>query len=101
MKFTVDKQEKYVVFTIEEEKLTSLLAPKVKSEMVMLNQEGVRNIILDMRQVKYVDSSGLSAILTTERLCKNSKGSFVLCGVQELVRRSFRSRVAGPGVFSR
>jgi anti-sigma B factor antagonist len=79
MKFTVDKTEKYTVFTLDEENLNSILAPDIKSEFVFYRNEGVRNLILDLSNVKYVDSSGLSAILTANRLWKDY-GSFVLTG---------------------
>ncbi len=81
MKYSVDKQEKYAVFQLQEDNLNSLVAPKVKSEFVILSNEGVKNLILDMSEVKFVDSSGLSAILTANRLWKNL-GSFVLTGIE-------------------
>ncbi|MCO6463895.1 MAG: STAS domain-containing protein [Saprospiraceae bacterium] len=79
MKFTIDKQEKYTLFRLDEENLNSLLAPDLKSEFVLLNNEGVRNLIFDMSNIKYVDSSGLSAILTANRLWKDY-GCFVVTG---------------------
>jgi anti-sigma B factor antagonist len=87
MKFTVDKQEKYCVFALNEEKLNSVNAPMMKSEMIVLNAEGWHNIIIDLSSVKFVDSSGLSAILIANRLCKNAKGSMVLMGVMENVEK--------------
>ncbi|MEO7174285.1 MAG: STAS domain-containing protein [Saprospiraceae bacterium] len=83
MKFTVDKQVQYAVITLEEENLNSLIAPDLKSEFVIFHNEGIRNIILDLCKVKYVDSSGLSAILTGNRLWKNH-GSFLLTGIVDL-----------------
>ena len=80
MKYTVDKQEKYSVFSLEEETLNSLMAPQLKSEFVILSNEGVKNLIFDLSKVKYVDSSGLSAILTADRLWKRI-GSFILTGI--------------------
>lgn len=80
MKFTLDKKDRYSVLKLEEENLNSLLAPDVKSEFVFLRNEGVKNLILDMSQVKYVDSSGLSAILTANRLW-NGFGAFVMTNV--------------------
>jgi anti-anti-sigma factor len=79
MKFTLDKTDRYTIFKLDEENLNSVLAPDVKSEFVLLSNEGVRNLILDLSDVKYVDSSGLSAILTANRLWKDY-GSFVLTG---------------------
>ncbi len=80
MKFSLDKKDRYSVLKLEEENLNSLLAPDVKSEFVFLRNEGVKNLILDMSQVKYVDSSGLSAILTANRLW-NGFGAFVMTNV--------------------
>lgn len=79
MKFTLDKQDRYAVFQLDEENLNSLIAPNLKSEFVFLRNEGVRNLIFDLGNVKYVDSSGLSSILTANRLWKDF-GSFVLTG---------------------
>ena len=48
---------------------------------------GMKNIILDLSNSRYCDSSGLSAILVANRLCKNAKGTFVLTGLNEAVER--------------
>ncbi len=81
MKYSVDKQERYAVFKVDEENLNSLIAPDVKSQFVILYNEAVRNLILDLSNVKFVDSSGLSAILTADRLWKEH-GSFILTGLE-------------------
>ena len=84
MKFSVDRQEKYTIITLDEEKLDSSIAPDVKSEMVKLQSDGIESLIINLSNVKYSDSSGLSALLVANRLF-NEKGSFVLCSVQEHV----------------
>ena len=80
MKYSIDKKENYAVLELQEENLNSLVAPNLKSELVILSNEGIANLILDLSKVKYVDSSGLSAILTANRLWK-SLGSYVLTGI--------------------
>lgn len=87
MKYTLDRHEKYVLIILEEKKLNSLISPKLKSEMILMNTEGIRNIILDLSQVLYSDSSGLSSLLVGHRLCKNSMGSFIISGLSENVER--------------
>ena len=87
MKFTVDKHEKYILIKLNESKLNSLVTPQLKSELILINTEGQRNIILDLSQVKFADSSGLSSLLVGHRLCKNATGSFILCGLNEAVSR--------------
>ena len=80
MKYSVDKQERYCVMTIQEKNVNSVVAPELKSEFVVLSNEGVKNLILNLGEVEYIDSSGLSAILTANRLWKGSDGTFVLTG---------------------
>lgn len=80
MKFTLDKQDQYAILTLDEDNLNSIIAPDLKSEFVFLRNEGVRNLIFDLTNVKYVDSSGLSAILTANRLWKDY-GSYVITGI--------------------
>ncbi len=81
MKYTIDKQEKYSVFRLDEETLNSIIAPDLKSEFVILSNEGIENLILDLANVSFVDSSGLSAILTANRLWKHI-GNFILTGIE-------------------
>ena len=85
MKFTVDKKERYCIFSLNEEKLNSMISANLKSELVILNQEGYRNIICDLSEVNFMDSSGLSAVLIGNRLCKDANGTFVLTGCQDPV----------------
>jgi anti-sigma B factor antagonist len=87
MKFTVDNKEKYSLIKSGVEKLDSLQAPDLKSELVFLNKKGIKNIILDLSDTRYCDSSGLSAVLVGNRLCKSSNGSFVISGLQEPVKK--------------
>ena len=80
MKFSIEKKEQYTIFALNEENLNSIIAPLLKSEFIIYRNEGVNNLILDLSQVKFVDSSGLSSILTANRLWKGT-GSFVITGV--------------------
>ena len=87
MKFTVDKHEKYVLIKLNENKLNSLISPQLKSELILSNSEGQRNIVLDLSNVKYSDSSGLSSLLVGHRICKNADGSFILTGINDNIAR--------------
>jgi anti-anti-sigma factor len=87
MSFQIEKTDKYTLITLQAEKLDSNIAPALKSELVVLNTDGVKSIVIDLTQTRYCDSSGLSAILVANRLCKNSNGQFVLTGLQEPVKK--------------
>ena len=87
MNFTIDKQEKYTSIKVHVEKLDTTVAPALKSELVMLNAQGTKNIIINLEETRYCDSSGLSALLVANRLCKNVNGTFVLTSLQESVSK--------------
>jgi len=67
--------------------LDSNLAPALKSELFVISTDGAKNIIIVLTDTRYCDSSGLSAILVANRLCKNSQGSFILTGLQDPVKK--------------
>jgi anti-anti-sigma factor len=54
---------------------------------VLVSGNGEKNIVLDLSKCRYCDSSGLSAILVANRLCKNANGTFVLTGLNDAVER--------------
>ena len=87
MNFEKVEKDKYTLISISTEKLDSTNAPELKAELVVINKGGVNNIVIDMSKTKYCDSSGLSAVLVANRLCKNSGGMFVLCGLQSSVAK--------------
>ena len=87
MEFKIDKLEKYTQIEVMIDKLDTHIAPSLKSELVLIAGNGEKNIILDLSNCRYCDSSGLSAILVANRLCKNANGTFVLSGLQTAVER--------------
>jgi anti-anti-sigma factor len=87
MEFKIDKFENHTLIKVLEEKLDTHIAPTLKSELVLVSGNGEKNIILDLGNCRYCDSSGLSAILVANRLCKNASGTFVLTGLNDAVER--------------
>ncbi len=87
MKYTVDKRDSYTILTLQEPKLNSLVSPELKTELILMSNEGMRNIILDLSNVEFVDSSGLSAILVGHRICSNQDGLLTVCSLNDNVER--------------
>ena len=79
--------DNYTVIKLLEEKLDSRISPDLKGEFILLNTEGAKNIILDLKDVKYADSSGLSSILTANRLCSSAGGNLVICCLSDHVQK--------------
>ena len=87
MKYSVNKKEEYTIFKLHEEKLDSTIAPGLKSEFITLNAEGVKNLILDMSEVRYTDSSGLSSLLVGNRIFSEDAGIFIMVALSEHVMK--------------
>jgi len=87
MEFNIEKFEHYTMIQVLEEKLDTHIAPALKSELVLISGKGEKNVVMDLSNCKYCDSSGLSAILVANRLSKNASGIFVLTGLNDAVER--------------
>ncbi len=82
MAFEVKKNGNHTLVKVNSERLDTNNAPDLKSELVMVNNNGEKNIILDLSDCNYCDSSGLRSVLVANRLCEDAIGTFVLCGLQ-------------------
>jgi anti-anti-sigma factor len=90
MDFEIVKLKDCTLVKVLVDRLDTNSAPDLKSELVLINADGEKNIILDFSQCSYSDSSGLSAILVANRLCENALGTFILCGLQPDVEQIIR-----------
>lgn len=87
MSFSTNTTDNYTIVVIDDDKLGGLIAPDLKAKFVELNANGVRNLVVNLGNARYCDSSGLSALLVGNRLCADAKGTFVLCGLNEMVTK--------------
>jgi len=90
MDLDINRKEEHTVIKVLSSKLDTSNAPDLKSELVTLGNEKGKNIILDVSQCIYIDSSGLSAILVANRLCEDAIGTFILSGLQPDVEHLIR-----------
>ena len=82
MSTEIINKEGFTLVRVNAERLDTNTAPGLKSELVVLSNNGAKNIVLDLSQCKYCDSSGLRSVLVGNRLCEDAIGTFILCGLQ-------------------
>lgn len=87
MSFQTHKDGKFSIIQADINMLDGSVAPDLKAIFLQLTNEGYNKIILDLNSVKYCDSSGLSSILIGHRLCRDTDGLFILCGMQSAVSK--------------
>ncbi|WP_241290137.1 STAS domain-containing protein [Burkholderia stabilis] len=73
------------VVKILPQRFDASIAPQIRDELVALARQGVAKVVLDLQCVKFVDSSGLGAMVSGFKAL-GGKGDIVLCGVTEGVR---------------
>lgn len=87
MNFKITNSANYSIISSEMDKLNTLNAPELKEIISTLNKDNINHLIIDLTKTSYCNSSGLSAILSANRLCKNGNGKFILTGLQPNVRK--------------
>ena len=85
MKFDVQKSGNDVTLVLHERKLDSAIAAELKGEFLLLCKPKVEKLTIDLTDVEFCDSSGLSALLIADRKMKEHGGSVRLLHVQKKV----------------
>ncbi len=60
-------------------------AETLKNALTDLVRQGNKDLIFNMARVSFMDSSGLSVLLTGKRVTEEAGGSFSICGLQGYV----------------
>ncbi len=85
MKFDVHKNGSTTVLTVKERKLDSTISAQLKGEFLLLCTPKVEKLVIDLAEVEFCDSSGLSALLIADRKMKEHGGSVRLDNVHKKV----------------
>jgi len=85
MKFEVQKNGTSTVLKLKERKLDSLIAAELKGEFLLLCTPKVQTLVIDLAEVEFCDSSGLSALLIADRKMKEHGGVVRLVHVRKKV----------------
>lgn len=86
---TVDKTDDLCVFSLEGE-VDVYTAPQLKQSLVDSIDGGCVNILVDMQQVGFIDSSGLGVLVGGLRRAKERSGSIRLVCSRDNILKIFR-----------
>ena len=86
MKFSVTKNGKATILKLHGRKLDAAVASELKAEfLVLCKPKAAAKLIIDMHEVQFCDSSGLSALLIADRTMREHGGTVHLVHVHEKV----------------
>ena len=86
MNFKIEQIDRATIFRPKETRLDSLIAPDLKAEFLILSQPDVETLVLDLSEVDYIDSAGLSALLLARRQQVSHDGDIRIVGASDSVR---------------
>jgi anti-sigma B factor antagonist len=75
MKFEIQNDGGSVTLTLHEKKLDSTIASELKGEFLIIAKPKIEHLLIDLQEVEFCDSSGLSALLIAERKMKEHGGT--------------------------
>ena len=84
--FDVKIENGIAVFKLNESRFDSQIAGLVKAEFTILLTEDVNNLVVDLSEVEYCDSSGLSALLLAFRILQSQEGQIRIAAPQKSVK---------------
>jgi anti-anti-sigma factor len=87
MNFIVEDVNQKKIIRCSNEKLDAIISPELKSQFLLLSKSGNNDFVLDLSNVKYCDSSGLSALLVGNRLAKENDGKLTIFGINPAVEK--------------
>ncbi|BBD69217.1 anti-sigma-factor antagonist [Nostoc commune NIES-4072] len=69
--------------------LDGIRGNELRREISGIIANGVDILLLDMKEVKFIDSSGLGALVSAMQMVRNANGKFFVCSINDQVRMLF------------
>jgi len=89
MKVLTEERGGKTILTPKEERLDAHNSGELKDRILKLFEGGCRDAVVDLRNVQFIDSSGLGALLSGHKNAMQRSAGFALAGLQPRVRSMF------------
>ena len=89
MNISLEKRNDKILLTLKEERLDAHNSGELKDYLQRLLEGGPTSLVIDLSEVRFIDSSGLGALLSGYKNASLRQGSLALAGLQSRVRSMF------------
>jgi anti-sigma B factor antagonist len=89
MNLTVEKITEYSVVTVGDERIDAHNSDELKQSLLRMIESGDTKLVIKLQQVRFIDSSGLGALLSANKQVALKSGKLVLAGIQKQVLAMF------------
>lgn len=83
------KEDRVTVVTVHEKRLDAASAVSFKDQVARIIQDGETDLVLDLSNVEFIDSSGLGALVSVLKTLGRS-GSLAISGLQKSAEQIFK-----------
>ncbi|GIU18625.1 MULTISPECIES: STAS domain-containing protein [unclassified Shewanella] len=77
MHFDIIEKDQYTVIQINEARFDAKLAPSFREEVEKIKENIREHLVLDLGNVRFMDSSGLGAVMGAYKMLRNTKISII------------------------
>lgn len=89
MDIKTEHTEGVVVLFVREDRLDANNSEELKVEMRRLFESGVKDMVIDLKEILFIDSSGLGVLVSGYKNASTKHGSLKLSNLQSQVRSMF------------
>ena len=89
MQLKMTEKDDAVILTVEDERMDAHNSGSLKERMLQLFDEGKYQLVIDLSAVRFIDSSGLGALVSGFKNASARDGSLRLCCLQPQVKSMF------------
>lgn len=89
MNLQIEDKGAAILMQVKEERLDAHNSGELKTQMLKMFEDGKNNLIVDLSDVRFVDSSGLGALVSGFKNASSRNGSLKLSGLQMQVKSMF------------
>jgi anti-sigma B factor antagonist len=89
MEILTEKHEGKTILRLNEERLDAHNSAELKDWILKVLEDGTQNLVIDLAEVRFIDSSGLGALLSGYKNAALRSCNFALAGLQPRVKSVF------------
>ena len=89
MNLKIEENGNVVLMVVKEERLDAHNSDHLKQELARLFEEGKTRIVLDLKEVRFIDSSGLGALVSGFKNASSRQAGLKLSSLQNQVKSMF------------
>ena len=89
MNLKLENNNNVLVIYVKEERLDAHNSGDLKAEMQRLFEDGKKNVLVDLKDVRFIDSSGLGVLVSGFKNAISHQGNLKLSSLQPQVKSMF------------